>query len=176
MNKVINEPDVFVLYELRIVLQELKLIRRRKGFHISRTGRDLLSDTQAGRLFAMLFLNLVANPPFEPRIGPTPETMLQALPFACWRLASCPGSWTTVTDLAPTVWPPFVLDDIAATPRILPADQTLRMETDFLLFRPLERAGLLELRPGTGEIGGREAEYRRTALFDEFFIFSRSSP
>jgi hypothetical protein len=50
------------------------------------------------------------------------------------------------------------------------------METKFLLFQPLERAGLLELRPGTGEIGGREAEYRRTALFDEFFIFSPSLP
>jgi hypothetical protein len=176
MNKVINEPDVFVLYELRVALQGLGLIRRHKGFRVSRAGRELLSDTQAGRLFSMLFLAVVVSPPFEPRFALSPDAMYAALPFACWRLAACPDSWSTVTDLADTLWPPFVRDAIAETPWVLPPDETLRMETEFVLLRPLERAGLLELRPGTGALGASDAEFRRTPLFDAFFNFSPSLP
>ncbi len=82
VSKVINEPDVFALLQLRITLQGLGLLYRRKGFRITARGRELLSDLKAGTLFGMLFMGTVVNPPFEPSFALRADAMLIALPFA----------------------------------------------------------------------------------------------
>ena len=58
MNRVINEPDVSRLFELRITLVAAGYLRRRTGFRLTRLGRQALDapPSEAGRIFARLFL------------------------------------------------------------------------------------------------------------------------
>jgi hypothetical protein len=62
VSKVLNEQDVWTLHVVRIVSECAGLVaRRQKQFRLTRAGRELLPETQAGTLFRKLFLAYFCN-------------------------------------------------------------------------------------------------------------------
>jgi hypothetical protein len=123
-------------------------------------------------LFGMLFMGTVVNPPFEPPFAERADAMFIALPFAIRTLADQPGGWRPAREIAPSVWPPFVEDELAreAESGILPADVVLLLLTQSVLFNPLLEAGCLERRtldPGSHLMA--DEDFRRTPLFRRAF-------
>lgn len=172
VSKVINEPDILELYQLRITLQGLGLIYRRKGFRITAGGRELLLDRKAGTLFGMLFMGTVVNPPLEPPFAERADAMFIAFPFAIRTLADQSDEWRPAREIAQSIWPPFVEDELAleAESGILPLDVVLLLLTQSVLFIPLLEAGFLERRtldPGSHLMA--DEEFRRTPLFRRAF-------
>jgi hypothetical protein len=56
LNKVINEPDVLPIHIVRLLLQETKLVRKRRDkLLLTRLGNKLLAPEQCGALQALLF-------------------------------------------------------------------------------------------------------------------------
>src|SRR2546427_2754384 len=55
--KVVNEQDLRPLHLARVISECAKLVaRRKKRFHLTKAGRALISDDQAGALYRTLFL------------------------------------------------------------------------------------------------------------------------
>ncbi len=173
MCKVINEPDIGRLVELRMTLQELGLIYRRKGFRITPKGRELLTDPQAGRLFAMAFMGTVVSPPFEWPMFQLHGAERVALPFAVRELARRAGAWSPEPELSTSVWPPFVYDQLRETRGFWTFEAACSFLTFTSLIQPLHDAGLLEVRfgPRNGGLTSPEA-VRTTQLFQKAFTFA----
>ncbi|MHB1329095.1 MAG: hypothetical protein ACYC2K_12940 [Gemmatimonadales bacterium] len=80
VNKVIDEPDSWLLMRLREALLDAGWLRRRKGFIVSSSGRAALAaaESDPGPLFARLFLARMGlgkfldeeGTPFETPLGP----------------------------------------------------------------------------------------------------------
>src|SRR5205085_2165375 len=55
--KVLNEHDLWALHLARVISECARLVaRRKKRFHVTKAGRALLPDDQAGALYRALFL------------------------------------------------------------------------------------------------------------------------
>jgi hypothetical protein len=62
--KVVNEQDVRPLHLVRVISECAKLVaRRKKRFHLTKAGRALVPDEQAGALYRTLFLAFPALRP-----------------------------------------------------------------------------------------------------------------
>jgi hypothetical protein len=170
--KVLNEHDVPGLHFARVVCECGKLIaHRNKRFTVTRRGKELLADDQAGALYRQLFIahfrqfNLGYEFPLRDVPG-IQHTMAVIL----WRLSHVARDWTPVDGLAKQVLIPPVYDQLRAA-------QTYPMDTDAWILagyvlNPLLDFGLLEKQsardwPGIGE----EDHIRVTELFRRFISF-----
>jgi hypothetical protein len=110
-SKVVNEQDLWPLHIVRIVCECAGLVaRRQKQFRLTKMGRALLDDEQAGKLFRELFLayfrRFDLHYDFHLRAVPgIQETMAVIL----WRLDTVARDWKCVQGLAPEILLPGVL-------------------------------------------------------------------
>jgi hypothetical protein len=167
-----NEQDLFLLHVPRVVLGVAGLLIRRKGFRITRRGRELLEEARAGELFAELFrthfrgfnLAYLSRGPEEPGIQRTVAVSL----FLLGRHA---GEWAGAETLAERVLLPDAADPTARVDDPYRAD-AVRWLVAARLLHPLRRFGLLERRlVGEGPEWQRRTEFRKTPLFDRFLRF-----
>ena len=170
--KVINEGDVWPLHIVRAVSECAGLVyRRKKRFRVTKAGRMLLADEQAGALFRKLFIAYLQkfDLRYEFRFRDVPGIQ-QTMAIILWRLDAVARDWTPVRGLAPKVLLPAVLDQLhqAAT---YPYDTEEWILAGYVL-RPLSRLGLIERRvAGEDSHVTEDDSIRITALWRRFICF-----
>ncbi|MDI6808291.1 MAG: hypothetical protein QME66_04825 [Candidatus Eisenbacteria bacterium] len=171
--KAFNEQDLPALHFARVVCECGRLLaRRHRRFVVTRRGRTLLPDEQAGALYRHLFVayirrfNLGYRFPFRDVPG-IQETMAVIL----WRLGSVARKWTPVQGLAEQVLIPSVYAELR-TVQTYPHDTDAWILAGYVL-NPLIEFGLIEKRhPGEWPGCGDKDAIRTTALFHHFIDFS----
>lgn len=170
VNKIINEEDLFPLHVLRILLVMAGLVRRMKGvFRITKSGKELLSDSKTGDLFALLFFTMfrkfnLAYMSWGPEQGGIQETAA----FALYQISRLANWWQNAETLASKLLLPTVVE------RLDPPDHPGRIRSlcESRFFLPLEEFGLLEHRELlTEKKWPRVYEVRKRTLFDRFLGF-----
>lgn len=176
VNKVVNEQDVELLHELRVVLEVGGLLRRRKGrFSVTARGRDLLPDKAAGRLMAHLFRTFFRdyNIGYGGR-GPDTDPIQYGVPLFLARLPREAADWVDRRRLARTLLPPHLTPpDPEAEHRGLGIGDIRSIQVSVHFLQPLGLFGLLEER-STGDpiplLG--KVEVRVAPLFRRFITVS----
>jgi hypothetical protein len=169
--KVVNEQDVVWLNVLRHVLAMGGLIMRRKGFRITRRGRELVADDRAGELYALLFETLFRKLNLQVLDNSDRHAGLQStIAFSFYRLRTCARDWSPPEKLASEAW----LESAKDPPT--PADQQYgdmrHWSFHHRVLAPLVHFGLLEERELTAkEKWTRPVEMRKAPLFDQFLRF-----
>lgn len=172
--KVLNELDLLALHLARVVSECARLVaRRKKRFHVTKAGRALLTDDQAGALYRALFLAYFRR--FDLRYRQLRDVPgIQATMAAIlWRLDTVARDWTPVRGLAPRILLPGVLDEMHEA-MTYPHDSEEWILASYLL-NPLLDFGLIETRkrgewPGVSE----KDDIRVTALWEKFIHFAWS--
>jgi hypothetical protein len=170
--KVINEQDLWVLHEVRLLAEYGKLLaRRNQRFTITKLGRELLSDERAGEFFRRLFLTYFRKLDLCYVVNVREQPAIQAtLAITLWRLEQVAENWRPVKGLAAQVLPPRVLAQIVA-------GQQSEFDTpDFFVsayvLGPLRDFGLLERERESEWRLGEEDSVRVTPLFRRFIRFA----
>ena len=170
--KVINERDVWPLHLVRVLSQCAGFVGLRKQrFQITRTGRALLPEGQAGALFRRLFLayfrKFDLHYDFRLRDVPGIQSTMAAI---LWRLDTVARDWRPVRGLAPQILLPAVLQQLVAAKRS-PYDTEEWILAGYVL-EPLTDLGLIQQRPDTGWMTESERrEIRVSALWRKFISF-----
>jgi hypothetical protein len=170
--KVVNEQDVRPLHLARVVSECAKLVaRRKKRFHLTKAGRALISDEQAGALYRTLFLAYFQR--FDLRYGfhfrdvPGIQSTMTVI---LWRLDTVADDWTPVRGLAPDILLPGVLNQM---------HQAMAYEYDTeewilagYILNPLFDLGLIETKKRSEWSSVTEKDdIRITALWRKFITF-----
>ena len=170
--KVINERDVWPLHLVRVLSQCAGFVGLRKQrFRITRMGRALLPEGQAGALFRRLFLayfrKFDLHYDFRLRDVPGIQSTMAAI---LWRLDTVARDWRPVRGLAPQILLPAVLQQLVAAKRS-PYDTEEWILAGYVL-EPLTDLGLIQQRPDTGWMTESERrEIRVSALWRKFISF-----
>jgi hypothetical protein len=173
-NKVLNELDLWALHSVRLVSQCARLVaRRKKRFHVTKAGRTLLPDDQAGALYRALFLAYFRRFDLRymqlrdvPGIQTTVATIF-------WRLDLVARDWTPVRGLAPCILLPGVLDEMHEA-MASPYDSEEWILASYLL-NPLLDFGLIETRKHGEWPGVTDKDaIRVTPLWEKFIHFTWS--
>lgn len=175
--KVINEQDVWPLHIVRLVCGCAGLAgRRNKRFRLTKAGRALLPDDQAGALYRKLFtayfrrFDLHYNFRFRDVPG-LQDTMAAIL----WRLDTIARDWIPVQGLAPRILLNGVLNQMHAA-MTYPHDTEEWILIGYVL-EPLFDLGLIE-RQKTSEWPRvtEEDKIRITPLWRKFIAFALDGP
>jgi hypothetical protein len=142
--KVVNEQDLWPLHLVRVVGECAGLVvRRKKSFLLTKLGRSLLPDDQAGSLYRRLFLayfrRFDLHYDFHLRDAPGIQ---QTLAVTLWRLGTVAGDWTPVLGLAPKILLPGVHAQLRAA-MTSPHDTEEWILCGYVL-EPLSDFGLIE--------------------------------
>jgi hypothetical protein len=172
--KVLNEHDLWALHLARVVSECARLVaRRNKRFHVTKAGRALLPDDQAGELYRTLFLAYFQR--FDLRylqLRDVPGIQITAAPIL-WRLDTVARDWIPVRGLAPRILLPEVLDDMHEA-MTYPHDGEELILAGYLL-DPLLDFGLIETKEhGDWPSVTEKDAIRVTALWEKFIRFTRS--
>ena len=173
MNKAINEHDVWALHVLRVVLEVSGLLRRRKDrFKVTRVGRRLAGEQQAGALLAHIFrahfrdFNLAYGDPVAA------DPFIQSVvPLLLWQIGAEARGWVDPDALARRVLPDVLHND-RGDPLMLSDGGVARCRRHVV--EPLVEFGLLEERviSQSDELWRRRrVEVRVTPLFDHLLKF-----
>ena len=169
--KVFNEQDVRPLEVLHGVCDYGKLIyKRRNRVFLTSRGRELLADSQAGRLYRLFFLTLFQQFDLNILSGYRETPFVQdSMAVILWRLQLVASDWATAEKLTSEVFLYSVTEQVRAVSS-LPG-----VETDVLasqVLEPLTWFGLLECdQPLERWLHREKAKYRKTPLFDRFLTF-----
>jgi len=172
--KKLDEEDVFLLHQIRLMAQEAKLIRKYKGHFIAtKRGKVLLQKEQAGALYHSLFMALFSklNLAYFDTYPDCPGIQ-ETLPVIFWRLSVVAQNWVPVSAIEQDVCLPLVLDEVEAQRG--PYDQPGSILTHRLL-EHLQLFGLLEFDQPDLYRNISKINLRITPLFDKFFSFDPSS-
>jgi hypothetical protein len=171
-SKVVNEQDLWPLHIVRIVCECAGLVaRRKKQFRLTKMGRALLGDEQAGKLFRELFLayfrRFDLHYDFQLRDVPgLQETMAVIL----WRLDAVAHAWKSVRCLAPEILLPGVLAQLRKA-MAYPHDTEEWILSGYVL-EPLLDLGLIEReQPGEWRLTEKDS-IRVTSLWRRFIQFA----
>ena len=174
-HKVLNEHDVWLIHDLRLVLELAELIELRTGrFRLTRRGRDLLDPARAGALLAILFETTFRtfNLGYHDRL-PDIDLFQGAIVYPLAILARQPSGWLTYQDLVPRLLLPTIAELLPHNDLLDPRETLIRLR----LMSRLAGFGLVELRYAPSPY--REyahlrsiAEVRRTALWERFLAFA----
>lgn len=171
--KVINEMDVWPLHLVRVICECAGLVvRRKKRFHLTKAGRALLPDDQAGALFRKVFLayfrRFDLHYDFNLRDVPgIQETM--AVIF--WRLDTMTRDWTPLRGLAQELLLPGVFHQLHQA-MTYPHDSEEWILAGYVL-DPLFDLGLIERKTRSQWPSVTEKDVIRvTALWRKFIGFA----
>ncbi len=176
--KVINEQDVWPLHLARVVAELARLVaRRNRRFRITRAGRELLPDEQAGPLYRRLFLtyfrqfNLEYD--FQLRDVPLIQSSIAAI---LWRLDTVARDWTPVSGLASEILLPQVLQQLrdAMMPGAFDTEEWI---LGGYVLVPLHDLGLLERKASSDwRLIEKNDKIRITPLWQKFIHFKDWRP
>lgn len=170
--KVINEQDVWPLHLARVVAECARLVaRRNKRFQLTRAGRELLPDDQAGALYRRLFLAYFRrfNLGYDFHLRDVP-LIQQSMAVILWRLGTVARDWAPVRGLARQVLLHQVFEQLHAA-MVSPYDQEEWILAGYVL-DPLHNLGLLERKiPSEWPRITEQDEIRTTALWRKFIHF-----
>jgi hypothetical protein len=170
--KVVNEHDVWPLHLARVVAECARLVaRRNKRFQLTRAGKELLPDDQAGALYRRLFLAYFRkfDLHYDFHLRDVPGIQ-QTLAVILWRLDSVAGDWTPVCGLASQILLPGVFKELHAA-MVSPYDKEEWILGGYVL-EPLFDIGLLERkRRSEWTLVTKDDEIRTTALWRKFIHF-----
>ena len=174
--KVLNEHDVWPLHIVRVVSECAGLVaRRNKRFQLTRTGRDLLPEAQAGALYRRLFLayfrkfDLHYDFPLREVPG-----IQETLAVILWRLGNVARDWTPVRGLASQVLLPGVLNQLH-TAMVSEYDTEEWILSGYVL-EPLLDLGLVERMPQSKwSLFTEKDKVRISALWEKFIHFEHWS-
>jgi hypothetical protein len=169
-NKVINELDLFPLHKIRLLLELDGLIRKTKGiFKVTKKGKDLLSDANAGELYAQLFytkfrkFNLAYM-----HLGSERSDIQETIAFAFYQISKQVDDWKNVDTLPEKLFLPMVIEQ--PDPPIYEGHLASLCKSRIL--NPLEEFGLVEQQELPGELKWKPSyQVRKTELFDRFLTF-----
>lgn len=172
--RVLNELDLGALHFARIVSECARLVaRRKKRFHVTKAGRALLPDDQAGALYRALFIAYFRR--FDLRYLQLRDVPgIQATVAASlWRLDSVARDWTPVRGLAGCILLPGVLHEMHMA-MTYPHDSEEWIVIGYLL-DPLLDFGLIETKKRSEWPSVTEKDdIRITALWKKFIRFTRN--
>ena len=174
--KVVNELDVWPLHLARVVAECASLLaRRNKRFQLTRAGRELLPDEQAGALYRRLFLayfrRFDLRHDFNLRDVPLIQ---QSFAVILWRLDTVACDWTPVRGLARHILLRAVFEQLHAAMKS-PYEKKEWILDGYVL-RPLFDLGLIERTPKSEWPSVTENDQIRTsALWRKFITFERWS-
>jgi hypothetical protein len=169
---VINEQDLWPLHLARVVAQLAGLVAlRKKRFQITRAGRELLPDDQAGALYRRLFLayfrRFDLHYDFHLRAVPLIQ---QSMAVILWRLDTVARNFTPVRGLARQILMPQVFEQLH-TAMAFPHDTEEWILGGYVL-EPLFDLGLLDRKcRGEVRIVKEHDEVRTSALWRKFISF-----
>jgi hypothetical protein len=174
--KVVNELDLWPLHLARVVAECAGLLaRRNKRFQLTKAGRELLPDEQAGALYRRLFLayfrsfNLQYD--FHLRDVPFIQRSFAAI---LWRLDTVARDWTPVRGLARYILLRSVFEQLHAAMKS-PYDKEEWILAGYVL-DPLFDLGLIERTPRSEWPSVTENDRIRTsALWRKFITFEPCS-
>jgi len=169
--KVLNEQDIWTLRIVRIVSECAGLVaRRRQRFQLTRAGRALLPDTQAGALFRKVFLAYFRkfDLHYDFHLRDVPGIQ-QTLAVILWRLHSIARDWTPVRGLAAQILLPGVLSQLH-TAMAFPLDTEAWILGGYVL-EPLLDLGLLERKSRSDWPLAEKDQVRITPLWLKFIHF-----
>lgn len=167
MNKVINEQDAYGVFFTRVALQAAGLLRKRAGvLKATRVGKSMLADEAAPALLGELLQAVF----WRMNLQDFDRNPLQFWPqhhagLVLWCVSVTAHRWSSAEHLTPlctimeTIDQPVAYDlpGFAMVSRVL---------------RPLTWLGLLEGRRKERAPGwGHDANFRKTALFDQLLRF-----
>lgn len=172
--KVLNEHDLWALHQARIISECARLVaRRKKRFHVTKAGRTLLPDDQAGALYRALFVAYFRR--FNLRYRQLRDVPgIQATVAAIlWRLDTVARDWTPVGGLARCILLPGVLHEMHEA-MTYPYDTEEWILISYLL-NPLLDLALIETKKEGEWPGVTEKDaIRVTALWEKFIRFAWS--
>jgi hypothetical protein len=167
--KVLNELDLWALHSVRLVSQCARLVaRRKKRFYVTKAGRALLPDDQAGALYHALFLTYFRR--FDLgylQLRDVPGIQKTVAPIF-WRLDTVARDWTPVCGLAPCILLPDVLNEMQEA-MASPYDSEEWILATYLL-NPLLDFGLIETKKHGEWPGVTEKDVIRVTLLWKKFI------
>lgn len=172
-SKAINEEDVTALYVLRNVLGAAGVIRRTKGsFKLTRAGKYMTTDAEAGGLYALLFHTYfrVFNLGYLDRFYECPGVQ-HTIAYSFYALHRLANDWQNTEGLAERILLPSVLNEIPPDPYGTGyADLVARHR----ILEPLRQFGLIECTYCTDRVSRcpRMDRVRKTPLFDRFITFN----
>jgi hypothetical protein len=170
--KVLNELDLWALHLVRLVSECARLIaRRKKRFRVTKAGRGLLPDDQAGALYHALFLAYFRR--FDLCYFQLRDVhgIQQTVATIFWRLDTVARDWTPVRGLAPCILLPGVLAEMHAA-MTYPHDTEEWILASYLL-NPLLDFGLIETKKRGEWPGVKEKDaIRVTAIWKKFIRFA----
>ena len=170
--KVLNELDIWELHLVRVVSEIAGLTqRRKKRLQLTKRGRALLSDEQAGTLYRELFFAYFRKFDWHYDFHLREANSIQpTMAATLWRLDSVIEKWRSVRGLAPQVLLPRVYDGLRAS-MINPHDTEEWIFSGYAL-TPLSRFGLIEREKSDERAGFRDVEkVRLTPLWKRFIAF-----
>jgi hypothetical protein len=170
--KVVNEQDLWPLHLARVVAECAGLVaRRNKRFQLTKAGRELLPDDQAGALYRRLFLAYFRRFNLQYSFNLRDVPLIQgSMAVILWRLDSVARDWTPVSGLDRQILLRQVYEQLHAA-MVSPYDKE-EWILDGYVFRPLLDLGLIERKSPSEWPGVTEKdEIRTSALWRKFIHF-----
>jgi hypothetical protein len=168
-----NEEEVRTLHFLRLVLGMAGITRKYKGaLRITKKGERLLSEENAGELYALLFTTYfrkfnLAYTEYGDEYSVVQETMAYSL----WILSRHAEDWTDEDGLAEKIFAPVAQEEMRGDTL---GDQSVEAWIAHArIIRPLCRFGLLRVQEGATKSGEYvpSDEIQKTPLFDRLLDF-----
>ena len=171
-SKVVNEQDLWPLHLTRVVAECAGLVAKRaKRFQLTRAGRALLPDDQAGALYRRVFLAYFRrfNLQYDFTFRAVP-LIQESMAVILWRLDSQARDWTFAHGLARQILMPQAFEQLHAA-MVSPYDKEEWILGGYVL-DPLLDLGLLERKTRSEwETVTEHDELRTSALWRKFISF-----
>ena len=170
--KVVNEQDLWTLHIVRIVSECAGLVvRRKKRFILTKTGRAMLPDEQAGALFHNLFIAYFRrfDLHYDFFLRDVPDIQ-QTMAVILWRIEIVARHWKAVRGLAPKILLPAVHAQLRQAMRSTFDDEEWILGGYVL--HPLVEFGLIERQRDEWPVITEKDFIRTTALWRKFIHFA----
>jgi len=171
-NKVLNEADVTPLHVLRVILELAGLLRFAKRIYkITKKGKMLLEEDNAGELYTLLFTTHFRkfNLSCLDRM-PECSALQDTIAFSFYMLGKHGKQWKKETTLAPLLLLPAAKTQMRR-PDMHFSESELSWPAYSRILRPLESFGLLERWEYKKGMLLDNVKARKTGLFDRFIKF-----
>ncbi len=168
-NKVINEDDVLPLHIIRIVCEQIGIIKKKsKKFYVVKKYQSFLSDSKAGELFYLLFYNYFRkfNLGYLDRLTEL-ECIQNTLGYSLYRLGEECNNYQKIEKLPKKVFLPAVREEIDKNPLLQRFPSWVLTSR---IIEPLEEFGLLECQYKKDDLHSEVVKVRKSKLFDKFIV------
>jgi len=168
-NKVINEDDVFPLHIIRVVCEQIGIIKKKsKKFYVVKKYQTLLSDSKAGELYCLLFYNYFRkfSLGYLDRLSEL-ECIQNTLGYSLYQLGKVCNNYQKVDKLPNKVFLPAVRDEINKNPLLQRFPSWVMTSR---IIKPLEEFGLLECQYKKINLRPELNKVKKSKLFDKFVV------